>query len=140
MQQANPYDAYRKTNVNTADQRQLIMMLYDGAIRYMKKGVAKIEGNDYEAAHNYLVRSREIVAELLATLKPEKGGEVGDNLKKLYVYVFNKLVEANLLKDTAMVEEAIIIFTTLREGWAGIKTGSKPASNMDENRKVHLTM
>ena len=95
MPQANPYSAYERTNVETADQRQLILMLYDGAIRFMSKGAARIEANDIEAAHNYLVRSREIVSELLATLKPEKAGEVGTNLQRLYVYVFNRLVHAN---------------------------------------------
>ena len=141
MQRNNPYEAYHKVNINTADQRQLIMMLYDGALRYMKKSVTKIEQNDYEAAHNYLVRSREIVAELLATLRPEKGGQLGENLKKLYTYVFNRLVEANLLKDVGIVEEVIGIMTNLREGWAGIKSNSdRPALEDDGGRKIRLTM
>lgn len=121
MPQANPYSAYERTNVETADQRQLILMLYDGAIRFMSKAAARIESNDIEAAHNYLVRSREIVSELLATLKPEKAGEVGTNLQRLYVYVFNRLVHANLTKDLEAVRECIHLMTTLREGWARLK-------------------
>ncbi|MEE8433829.1 MAG: flagellar export chaperone FliS, partial [bacterium] len=87
MPQAHPYSAYTRTNVNTADQRQLILMLYDGAIRNARKGIAKIEARDFEAAHNYLIRARQIVSELLATLRPEKAGEIGQNLKRLYVYL-----------------------------------------------------
>ncbi len=123
MAQGNPYTAYHRTNVETADQRQLILMLYDGAIRFMRQAVTSIEGKDMEAAHNYLIRARDIVTELLSTLKPEKGGQVGENLKNLYVYMFNRLVEANLNKDKAGVEEVIGLMLTLREGWAQAKSG-----------------
>jgi len=141
MAQGNPYKAYETTNVGTADQRHLILMLYDGAIRFMKKSVGKIEARDFEASHNYLVRSREIVSELLSTLKAEKAGEVGQNLKRLYVYMYNRLVEANLMKDPAMVEEVIRIMSTLRDGWANIKPETRRINNAPEaNRKVNLTM
>src|SRR3972149_6492409 len=121
MPQGSLYGAYERTKVETSDQRQLIVLLYDGAIRFMHKAVARIDANDIEAAHNYLVRSRDILGELLATLKPEKAGEVGANLQRLYVYVFNRLVEANLVKDRAIVAECIKLMSTLREGWAHIK-------------------
>lgn len=127
MQQRSPYSAYSATNVQTADQHTLIVMLYDGLIRFLQKAVVKIESREVEAAHNYLVRSREIVAELLATLRPEKAGEIGQNLKRLYVYAFYRIIEANLRKDPEMVKEVIRIVSTLREGWAGVKTANKPA-------------
>jgi flagellar protein FliS len=139
MQQQSPYTAYRNTNVQTADQRTLILMLYDGLIRFLQKAIVKIEAREIEAAHNYLVRSREIVAELLATLRPEKAGQIGNNLKRLYVYAFNRIVEANLRKDPQMVQEVIKVVTTLREGWIN----AKPAAAREEvpgqeNRHVNL--
>jgi flagellar protein FliS len=141
MPQGSPYGAYERTKVETADQRQLILLLYDGAIRFMRKAAARIESNDVEAAHNYLVRSREIVSELLATLKPEKAGEVGQNLQRLYVYVFNRLVEANLTKNKAIVEECLRLMTTLRDGWAQIKpagTQQRPDAGAPESRRVSV--
>ena len=140
MPQGSQYGAYERTNVETADQRQLILMLYDGAIRFMRKGIARIEGNDIEAAHNYLVRSRDILAELLTTLKPEKAGEVGMNLKRLYVYIFNRLVEANLTKDKEMVAECVKLMSTLREGWAQVRPAStQPAPGVNaDKRRVNL--
>jgi len=128
MQQRSPYSVYANTNVQTADQKTLIVMMYDGLIRFLNKAIVKIEAREIEAAHNYLVRSREIVAELLATLRPEKAGEVGENLKRLYVYTFNRIVEANLYKDPQMVREVIRIVSTLRDGWAGLKPAVKPVS------------
>jgi flagellar secretion chaperone FliS len=124
MQQQSPYTAYKNTSVQTADQRTLILMLYDGLIRFLQKSIVKIEAREIEAAHNYLVRSREIVAELLATLRPEKAGQIGTNLNRLYVYAFNRIVEANLRKDPEIVREVIKLVSTLREGWMN----SKPAT------------
>lgn len=124
MAQGNPYTAYHRTSVETADQRQLILMLYDGSIRFMRQAVTRIESKDMEAAHNYLIRARDIVTELLSTLKPEKAGEVGENLKNLYAYMFNRLVEANLKKDREAVREVIGLMSTLREGWAHAKSGT----------------
>jgi flagellar protein FliS len=137
MQQRSPYSVYHNTNVQTADQKALILMMYDGLLRFLQKSIVKIEAREIEAAHNYLVRSREIVAELLATLRPEKAGDVGENLKRLYVYTFNRIVEANLRKDPEMVREVIRIVSTLREGWATIKGGAKPAA-ADVNRHVDV--
>jgi len=140
MPQGSQYGAYERTYVETADQRQLILMLYDGAIRFMRKAAARIESNDVEAAHNYLVRSRDILAELLATLKPEKAGEVGTNLKRLYVYIFNRLVEANLTKNKELVVECVKLMRTLREGWAQARSAAThPTEGVDaEKRRVNL--
>ena len=107
MQQQSQYTAYKNTSVQTADQRTLILMLYDGLLRFLQKSIVKMEAREIEAAHNYLVRSREIVAELLATLRPEKAGEIGNNLKRLYVYAFNRIIPqagAALAAERALVE------------------------------------
>lgn len=139
MPQAHPYQAYQTTSVQTADQATLIIMLYDGAIRFLKKGRGKIYSGDIEGAHNYLVRSRQIVSELLSTLRPEKAGEVGANLKRIYVYVHNRLVEANLYKDAQIVDEVIQILSALREGWVGIKSKQAAATQEAEiSKRVNL--
>lgn len=140
MATGTPYKAYEKANVHTADQRQMILMLYDGSIRFMRKAVGKIEGNDIESAHNYLIRARNIISELLATLKPEKAGELGANLRQLYIYMFNRLVQANLSKDKEGVEEVIKLMSTLREGWAGVKQERKQNPEGEEAlpRRVNL--
>lgn len=139
MQQPSLYTAYKNTGVQTADQRTLLLMLYDGLIRFLQKAIVKIEAREIEAAHNYLVRSREIVAELLATLRPEKAGVIGENLKRLYVYAFNRIVEANLRKDPEMVREVIKIVSTLREGWVNAKPAAvKEEQTAKEPRRVNV--
>lgn len=140
MPQNNPYSAYERVNVETADQRQLIMMLYDGAIRFLQKANTAMEANDVESAHNYLIRSRQIISELLSTLRPEKSGKIGENLYQLYTYLFNRLVEANLTKDSTIVDEVIRLLGTLREGWAGIKQQpeTKPEAQLGNSKRVSV--
>ena len=133
----NQYGVYERTNVQTADQQKLILMLYDGLIRYLNKAEQKIAAQDYEAAHNYLIRGRNIVSELLATLKPEKAGEVGKNLRNLYVYIFNRIVEANLAKDPKIVAEVVQVMSTLREGWANMKPQTR--RHQDPNARISIS-
>jgi flagellar protein FliS len=109
-------------------------------LRFLQKSIVKMEAREIEAAHNYLVRSREIVAELLATLRPEKAGDIGSNLKRLYVYAFNRIIEANLRKDPEMVREVIKVVSTLREGWASMKTASAKDGSANETRRVNVRL
>ena len=115
------YQAYYRTNVQTSDQLRLIIMMYDGLLRFLKKAVVKINVGDVESAHNYLTRSKNILQELLTTLRVDKGGEIAKNLKELYLYCFKRLVEANLRKDPELVQEVIKIVSNLREGWLQVQ-------------------
>ena len=116
------YKAYSKTDVNTSDQLTLIIMLYEGLLRFLKKAMIKIEENDAEAAHNYFVRSKDIVNELLSTLHAEKGGDIGNNLRELYLYMFRRIVEANLKKDMEISKDVYQVAKTLHEGWVQLKS------------------
>ena len=116
------YRAYHQTSVQTSDQLTLIVMLYDGMLRYLRKAHTCIEVQDIEGAHNYLMRSKDIVNELLSTLRVEKSGEVGGNLRDLYLYMFRRILEANLNKDPQPVQDVIRIAETLRQGWLQIKS------------------
>ena len=118
----NSYKAYSKTDVNTSDQLTLIIMLYDGLLRFLKKAMVKIEENDVEAAHNYFVRSKDIINELLSTLHAEKGGEIGINLRELYLYMFRRIVEANLKKHIEITKDVYQVAKTLHEGWIQLKS------------------
>ena len=116
------YRAYHQTSVQTSDQLTLIVMLYDGMLRYLRKAHTCIEAQDIEGSHNYLMRSKDIVNELRSTLHVEKAGEVGGNLRDLYLYMFRRILEANLNKDPQPVQDVIRIAETLRQGWLQIKS------------------
>ncbi|MCZ6552824.1 MAG: flagellar export chaperone FliS, partial [SAR324 cluster bacterium] len=83
--------AYKQTAVTTADQGRLIVMLYDGAIKFLNVAIEKLETGDAYGANSNLIKGKSIVAELLASLNMEQGGDIALNLQRLYTYIFNEL-------------------------------------------------
>ena len=116
-----PYKNYNQTKIQTSDQLSLIILLYDGLSRFLRKGQRKIAEKDYEGAHHYLTRSRDIVNELLATLRVEEDNKVAQNLRSLYVFMIGRIIEANLKKDAAIVDEVLKVAQNLRDGWTQLK-------------------
>jgi len=113
--------AYQKAQVNTVDQRKLIVMLYDGAIRFLTSAVEKLNAGETYEAHNNLIKGKSIIAELLASLNMEQGGDIAKNLQRLYSYMFNELIEANMNKDAGRIDHVLHLLRELRVGWQGIK-------------------
>lgn len=115
----NAQNQYLKTQVETASKEQLVVMLFDGILRFTEQAKKTIDNNDIENTHHLLMRAQAIVMELIYTLDKEKGGEVGKNLLNLHAYAFNCLITANLRRDKAKIEEVQHIYRELREGWIG---------------------
>ena len=118
-------NAYRKASVNTLDQHKLIVMLYDGAIKQAGFAVEYIKQNEIEKTHKALVKAKNIVTELMASLNLEKGGEVAKNLQSLYAYMFSQLIEANMNKDTKPVITVLGLLKELRVAWVHIGNAGK---------------
>ena len=119
-------NAYKRASVNTMDQNKLIVMLYDGAIKNITFGVEQMRLGNVEKTHTHLVKSKNIVAELMASLNMDKGGEVAKNLRSLYSYMFGQLIESNMSKNP---EPALLVrklLMELREAWVAI--GKKSAA------------
>ncbi len=120
-------NAYRQAAVGTMDQNKLIVMLYDGAIRQTKLAIQSMQNGQIEKVHNSLVKSKNIISELMASLDLEKGGDIAKNLQSLYVYMFGQLIEANMTKQTQPAETVLRLLIQLREAWAAIgKTQPAP--------------
>ena len=134
MQNKESYKAYSRTDVNTSDQLTLIIMLYEGLLRFLKKAIVRIKEKDIEGAHNYFIRSRDIINELLCTLHAEKGGIVGENLRELYLYMYRKTIEANLKKDIEAAKDVYKLAKTLHEGWSQLKELQQDQKNQNRKR------
>lgn len=120
---AHAYRQYRQTQVETAGPGQLILMLYNGGIRFCSRAQGGIEKGQPEEAHRALVLAQQIVDELVASLDLEVG-EVAHNLLSLYEYMNRRLLRANLKKDRGAVVEVKNMFTDLRDAWqAMLKSG-----------------
>ncbi len=114
-------NVYQKAAVSTVDQRKLIVLLYDGAIKFLTIAVNRIESGDSYEAHTNLVRGKSIVAELLASLNLEQGGEIAANLQRLYAYIFSELIDANIERNTSRVESVIEMLKDLRDAWKSLE-------------------
>ncbi|MGI6037922.1 MAG: flagellar export chaperone FliS [Limnochordia bacterium] len=119
------YNMYRKTQVETASQLDLILMLYNGAIKYARWAREMIDQGRVEEAHNYLVRVQDIVDELNLGLNMDQGGQIASSLAQLYDYVNHCLIEANLRKVGEPIDEAIHILSQLKDTWAQLAGGSR---------------
>jgi flagellar protein FliS len=113
----NPYNQYRQTQIQTAPPEQLVLMLYDGAIRFALQSIESINAKDPEAANNWLIRVQDIVSELRTALD-SRAGEVATQLDFLYDYLYRRTVEANVKKDVEIVEEVVHFLRELRSTWA----------------------
>ncbi len=111
---------YRRAQVDTATPAQLLVMLYDGAIRFLSIAREKMADGEIEARHSNLLKAQGIIAELLSSLDMAKGGEVATNLQRVYAYMLQQLVDANLYDKPAPIEEVLAMLRDLRESWATI--------------------
>ena len=140
---SNYQNAYKKASVNTLDQTKLIIMLYDGAIKNASFAVEHMKSGQIEKVHDCLIKTKNIVTELMATLNMDRGGDIAKNLQSLYSYMFSQLIEANMNKKTEPVVIVIDLLKELRAAWTQInskkkndaKTQNTPGKGMMQNNQ-----
>lgn len=113
---AYAYQTYKNVQVSTASQGELIIMLFDGAIRFSNQATKSIETEEYAVANEKLQRAQNIVLELLSALDM-KAGDIATDLQQLYVFIHELLVKANMEKDTGLVDQAVNLLTEMRDMW-----------------------
>jgi len=123
----NYQNAYKKASVNTLDQNKLIIMLYDGAIKNASFAVEHMKSEEIEKVHDCLIKTKNIVTELMATLNMDNGGDIAKNLQSLYSYMFSQLIEANMEKKPEPVIVVIDLLKELRAAWVQINSKKKPS-------------
>jgi len=106
--------AYLQTQVNTTTQGDLLIMLYDGAIKFLGQAKKKIEEKDYAQKGILITKAINVISELDESLNGQKGGELAQNLHKLYFYCNTRLLKANLEMNTALIDEVLRILSALR--------------------------
>ena len=125
----NPYQQYRATKVETAGSVDLVVMLYQGAVKFIRLSIQAMEQNDPKAAHTNLVRAQDIIVELLGSLNHEAGGPIATQLASVYDYCFRRLVTANVKKDPAPAREVIGILRDLGTAWQEIAAQQRQAQS-----------
>lgn len=117
---ANSRAAYQRSAVLTATQEQLIVMLYDGAYRFLTQASAAMAERDIQLAHNKLRRAELIIAHLRSSLDFENGGEISPRLWSLYSFWTRHLNEARIHRDPERIDEVRTLVGNLRDAWAQV--------------------
>ncbi len=120
MVRGNLNRQYREAHIVSSSPGEMVLMLYDGAIRFLKQAIEKIGEKNIGAKVQLLEKVEKIIDYLESCLDRKNGGEIAENLQKLYGYMLVRLTEANLYNDVAKLEEIGSLLGTVREGWAGI--------------------
>ena len=119
------YQQYQSNMINTASPQELTLMLYNGLIKFLNLSIQGIEEKSIEKANNYILRSQDIIVEFMSTL--DMNYEVSSGLMALYDYLNERLKEANIKKDKALVEEVRSFAEDLRDTWAqAMKLAKQP--------------
>ena len=113
-------DVYEETAVITQDKGRLVVLLYEGAIKYLRQAANAITANDFEQKGQYIGKAQDIILERNTVLDMERGGDIARNLRKLYNFMWQHLGQANVKSDTRMVGEVIDLLMELNEGWKAI--------------------
>lgn len=117
MQQRSAQTVYKQNQIMTANPKKLIVLLYDGCIKKMKQAKLALDEKDIEQTNTALKKAQDIVLELQSTLNFEQGGEIAENLDAIYTYLMDKLIEANIKKDTEVLSQACQLLEDLRGAW-----------------------
>jgi flagellar protein FliS len=137
----NALSTYKETRIKTASQGQLIIMLYDEAVKNLDRGLELLEANrigkkdpgKIEQIGKWVMKTQEIITELMVSLDFEQGGEIAKNLFALYTWFNRELLEANIRQDMQKITVVRNMINELRSAWHEIAAKS-PAETV--NREV----
>jgi flagellar protein FliS len=134
-----PYTQYQNTQINTASPEKILIMLYEGAIRFSKIALEKMEKKDIAGKGKFIGKAMAIVTELMNTLNHEVGGEIAQRLEQLYVYLIGELSHANIQSDPKSLENVIAILSHLRDTWSeAVRIVQKERSAGNVQQEVRL--
>ncbi|HVJ50752.1 flagellar export chaperone FliS [Desulfitobacterium sp.] len=125
---SNPYSAYRQTSVATATPDKLLIMLYDGAIRFLRQARIAMEHKDIEATNKWLGKLQDVFVELTTSLDISQG-EIAVNMKKLYEFYQNEVIMANVEKNMERLQPVEEFLISFRETWVEAAKSAKEDPN-----------
>lgn len=114
---SNAAHKYKTTSIQSASREKILLMLYEGAIKFVKLGIQGIEKNNVKEKCENIGRAYDIILELNNTLDHKIGGEVAARLEQLYQFMIEQLIKANAQNDIESLKTVQKLLETLHEGW-----------------------
>jgi len=127
---------YQQVEVNTCNKLQLVVMLYDGAIRFLGEARTAIQAKNVRAKAVALDRALAIIGELQSTLQLEEGGDIAASLNSLYNYMNESLLLASANMDPKPVDHVIRLLKTLNSAWTEIAQKTEPSASVAQRPTV----
>lgn len=134
MNAVNAYSQYRQTAVQTSSPEKLLLMLYDGAIRFLGQAIKAIEEKDVAGRNTNLLKAQDIVREFMSTLNMDY--EISNNLLGLYDFFLQRLIEANIKNDKEIIQEVQGWLIELRDTWTEASKAIKPVR--DQSGQINI--
>ena len=135
------FQRYRAVKIQTASPAQIMIMLYDGAIRFALIAKKKIDEKDYAAKGTYIGKVQAIISELMSSLDFSIAPELCTQLEQLYIFMMEQLTEANLSLKVESIDVVVKLLTTLRDGWSEALTSlpSDPTAGREVSGRITRT-
>ena len=124
-----PLSSYQKTEVLTANKETILLMMYSGAIRFLKQAIQATEEKKEPERIKYISKTQEIINELRATLNHDIGPEIAKNLEILYEYVSQALAKGNIKRSSQDLKDALKVLSTLNSAWEEAVASLKKQKN-----------
>lgn len=122
----NPYKKYQNTQVTTASREKILLMLYEGAIRFTKHAQVAMKDNKIADKGKYISKATAILSELMATLDFKVGGQLAADLENLYVFMIDKLIEGNINNDEKCLKVVEDLLMGLYTAWKDVVDNPRP--------------
>lgn len=123
---SNPYQQYQKTSVTTASREKILLMLYEGAIRFIRQATSAMEQDKIAEKGKYISKATAIISELMATLDFKAGGDLATDLENLYIFMIDKLIEGNIENNVQKLKDVEKLLNTLYVAWKDIVENPRP--------------
>ena len=121
---------YRHNEIATSSQGKLIIMMYEGAVKFVKLAIEGVDNKDLSKKGTYINKAHDIINELSLALDIKRGGEVAQRLETLYQFILHQLTLANIKSDRKALESILNVLIPLLEAWTELLAKSK---NNDTN-------
>lgn len=121
MSYSSAAKVYKKNQIETASPKQLVVLLYEGAIKFIRLAELAVEKEDFNKVNTNMIKAQDIVTELMVSLNDQNGeNQIANELQALYSYILTQLIQANLNKDQSKMSEMRHLMSELLEAWASI--------------------
>jgi flagellar protein FliS len=136
----NQVNVYQQMHISGLNQKELIVMLYSGSLKFIEQGRELILKKDVPGAHAKLNSARNIFIHLLGTLNMEAGGQISQKLSSMYAYFIEKITMANVTKNVGDLDDIIPLIQDIRDAWDKMEFNEPPksAENVAKSEPVQI--